>query len=303
MPAPVLPAPLSPGARVAVVATSSPFEAVLGWRALGFLAERYRLVFRRRIFERTGYLVGPAEARRAELQAALDRDDVAAIVCARGGYGASQFAHRLDWAALARAPKWIVGFSDVTVLHCEAARAGVASLHAPNLTSLGRGDARGRAEWIEALEAPDRPRSWELAPIAPGAASGHLRGGNLTLLHACAAAGRLSLPRPTILFVEDVTERPYRLDRVLTTLREGGHLDGVVGVVLGEFTQCEPGPDGVRVEDVVAATLGPLGVPIAAGAPAGHGRVNRPIVLGAPARLSVGATSGALALFPPQFSE
>jgi len=261
---------------------------------MGFLASRYRVRFSRRIFSRTGYLAGDASARGRELAEALADPDVKAIACARGGYGASQFAHGLDWGAFARAPKWIVGFSDATVLHVEAAAAGVASLHGPNLTGIGPGDARTRASWIEALEHPDAARSFDLQVIVPGSARGVLRGGNLTLLHASAAAGRLRLGAGTLLLLEDVTERPFRIDRMLTTLREGGHLAGVVGVVLGDFTDCDPGPDGLRAEEVVTSVLAPLGVPIARGLPVGHGRRNEPIVLGAPAVLD-GPT---LRLFP-----
>lgn len=284
-----LPPSLEPGDLVAVVAPSSPFEAVLGWRGLGFLSSRYRLRFERSLFERRGYLAGSDERRESELRAAMLDPEVRAIVAARGGYGATRYAHRLPWQALARDPKWIVGFSDVTALHVEAQAVGVASLHAPHLTALGRSDAQMRGAFVDALEHPTRPRSFRgLGPVAPGRASGPLVGGNLTLLASCAAAGRLRLPPSAILFVEDVTERPYRIDRALTSLLVGGHLSQVAGIVLGGFTACDPGPDGVTVEAVLAERLSSLGVPIASGLPAGHDRVNEPLVLGGPASLSVG---------------
>jgi muramoyltetrapeptide carboxypeptidase len=224
----LFPPPLKRGDTIAVIAPSSPFEHVLGWRGLGFLAERYRLRFdRRALFARRGYLAGEDGARRDALGRALEDPDVAAILAARGGYGANRFVHGVDFAGLRARPRWIIGFSDITALHVEASRVGVASLHACHLTALGRSDGRARAGLLQALEDPLGTRVFDglRAIVAPGRAEGPLFGGNLTMLHACAAAGRLVVPEGAIVFLEDVTERPYRIDRMLTTLAVGGHLE------------------------------------------------------------------------------
>jgi muramoyltetrapeptide carboxypeptidase len=297
---PLFPPPLRPGDTIAVVAPSSPFEHVLGWRGLGFLAERYRVRFdRRALFARRGYLAGDDEQRRRALADALDGDDVAAILVARGGYGANRFAHDLDFGRLRTKPRWIIGFSDVTALHVEAARAGVASLHASHLTALGRSDARTRAGLVDALERPLRTRAFDgLTTVVPGRAEGPLFGGNLTMLHACAAAGRLVVPDGAVLFFEDVTERPYRIDRMLTTLAVGGHLRRASGFLVGEFTQCDPGSDRVTAAEVIRERLEVLGLPAAAGLPIGHGMLNEPVVLGAPARIDATARGARAVLFP-----
>jgi muramoyltetrapeptide carboxypeptidase len=288
----VKPPALRPGDLIAAVAPASPFEHVLAWSGLGWLAQRYRVRFDRTLFTRRGYLAGDDARRRDELLGALSDPAVRAIVAVRGGYGANRFVHALDWSLLARDPKWIVGFSDITALHVEAARAGVASIHGGHVTMLGRADARMRSSFIDVLEYPSSARVFEcLEPLVPGAATGPLHGGNLALLHACAAAGRLALPPGCILLLEDVTERPYRIDRMLTTLLVGGHFASVSGVVLGEFTQCDPGPDGVTVMDVLRDRLGDLGVPVVAGAPIGHGLRNEPVVLGALASIDARGTS------------
>jgi len=256
------------------------------WRGLGWLAERYEVRFDRGIFTARGYLAGEDVRRARELDAALDEPDVRAILCARGGYGASRFAHRIEWSRLRSSPRWLVGFSDVTALHVEAARQGVASIHGPNVTALGQGNAPLREALIDALERPHHVRRFDrLDVLASGRVEGPLHGGNLTLLHACAAAGRLALPRGVVLFLEDVTERPYRIDRMLATLVAGGHLDAVSAFVLGDFTDCAPGRDGVTVLDVVREVLLPLGKPIVAGVPSGHGLVNEPLILGSHARV------------------
>ncbi|NUQ77625.1 MAG: LD-carboxypeptidase [Polyangiaceae bacterium] len=287
----LVPPPLEPGDTVAVVAPASPFEPVLAWVGMGWLAKRYRIRFDRGLFARTGYLAGDDDRRRTELVRALEDPSVKAIIAARGGYGALRFTPSIDWRILASRPRWIVGFSDITALHVEASRAGVASIHGPHITSLGRGDARARDAFLRILEHPFALRVHRDLPVlSAGCAEGILFGGNLTLLHACAAAGHLSIPEGAVLLIEDVTERPYRIDRMLASLAAGGHLARASAVLLGEFVQCEPGPDRVPVERVLADHLTRLGVPVVAGLPVGHGLRNDPVVLGLPARVE--ASSG-----------
>jgi muramoyltetrapeptide carboxypeptidase len=296
----LFPPALRCGDTIAVIAPSSPFEHVLGWRGLGFLAERYRLRFdRKTLFARRGYLAGDDARRRDALCDALADPGVAAILAARGGYGANRFVHGVDFASLRTCPRWIIGFSDVTALHVEAARVGVASIHGCHLTALGRSDARTRAGLIDVLENPLRPRVFDrLSTLVLGRAEGPLFGGNLTMLHACAAAGRLLVPDGSIVFFEDVTERPYRIDRMLTTLIVGGHFDRVRGFLAGDFTQCDPGADRVTVADVLRDRLTALGVPVGAGAAIGHGLVNEPVVVGAHTLLDA-ADGGARAVVWP----
>ncbi|MEJ7734774.1 MAG: hypothetical protein WKG00_36995 [Polyangiaceae bacterium] len=175
----------------------------------------------------------------------------------------------------------------------------MASIHAAHVTALGRGDAHGRAAMRDALESPAAPRAFaDLEVWRGGRAEEPLFGGNLALLQACAAAGRLRVPDGCVMLLEDVTERPYRIDRMLATLAAGGHLARAAAFVLGDFSDCVPGADGVTAEAVLREALGGLGVPVLAGLPVGHGRRNVPVVLGVPARVEAGA-SGALHLAPP----
>lgn len=291
------PPALCPGDTIAIVAPASPFEHVLAWSGLGWLARRYRVRFDRGLFARTGYLAGSDERRRDELERAVRDPDVKAILAARGGYGAHRFAHEIDWTTLIERPRWLIGFSDITALHTEVARVGLASIHACHLTALGRGDARAREGFLRAVEAPQEPRAYRgLRVYKPGVAEGALYGGNLTVLHASAAAGRLHIPEGSVLFLEDVTERPYRIDRALATLAVGGHLARASAVVLGDFTDCNPGPDRVTIEAVLAERLGRLGVPVVGGLPVGHGIRNEPIILGGRARVDASFAGGASVL-------
>lgn len=281
----VLPPPVPPRGRIRVVAPSGPFDRTLALKGLAWLSSRYRVEYDRGIFRREGFLAGTDHRRLDELDAAL-RSDVHAVVAVRGGYGLGRIAHHASWRLLAERPKWLVGFSDATVLHVEAARVGVASMHGPMVASLGRGDARGREAFAGCLEGPTAPRVFDgLRVLHPGAVAGPLFGGNLTVLAACHAAGRLRVPEGAVLLLEDVSEAPYRIDRTLTSLLIAGALDRVAGVVLGDFTDCDAGRHGVPVEDVLAERLAALRVPVSAGLPVGHGPRNEPVVLGARARL------------------
>ncbi len=289
---PIVPPPLSPGARVAVIAPSSPFDRTLVLRGMGWLSERYRLSFDRDLFAKKGYLAGSDERRLAELDARLRDPTLGAILVARGGYGLGRIAHQADWAALRAHPKWLVGFSDATVLHVEALAAGVASLHAHNTAGLGRGNERLRERLLDALEHPERARTVRgLETWAPGSAEGPLVGGNLTVLFSCLASGRLHFPPGALLVIEDVTEQAYRIDRMLTAFHVSGVLDRVAGVIVGDFTDCPPS-HGVTVREVLEERLRRLGVPVAARLPFGHELANEPFVLGVRARLD--ASQGTL---------
>lgn len=281
------PPALVPGDRVAVVAPSSPFPRGELWRGLAWLRQRYRLRMSAGALEHDGYLAGTDSRRAAELARAVEDPEVKAIVAARGGYGAMRIVDRLPWDALVARPKWLVGFSDVTVLHAMSWRVGVGSVHGPNVTGLGRTVTPAiRAAWSRAVERPSATHAWAgLRVLRAGRAAGPVIGGNLSLLHALAAAGRLAVPPGAVLALEDVTESPYRVDRMLTSLRLGGHLAAVAAIVLGGFDRCAPGADGRTVEEVLADRVTDLGVPVLAGAPFGHGAHNEAFVLGSPVRV------------------
>ncbi len=281
-----LPPSLRAGDRVAVVAPASAFPRDELLRGLAWLRTRYRLRISPGIFEREGYLAGTDARRSAELAAAMTDEEVKAVVAARGGYGSMRLLDDLPWEAFARRPKWLVGFSDVTALHAAAWARGIASVHAPNVTGLGHPTAAVRAAWLASVEHPEITRTWRgLTVLRGGEARGPLVGGNLSLLHAMAAAGRLTVPRGAILALEDVTEAPYRVDRMLTSLRLGDHLARASAVVFGAFTRCGAGPDGRAIEEVLAERTADLGVPVLSGAPFGHEEHNEAFVLGRPAHV------------------
>lgn len=190
-----LPEPLRPGDLVAVVAPSSPAPRGELLAGLGWLAQRYRVRVRADVLSREGYLAGGDARRAAELASALADPEVRAIFCARGGYGVTRVLDGLPWADFARRPSWLVGFSDITALHLEAQRRGVVSLHAANVTGLGRATPWERARLMAVLERGAGEVWDDLTVVHAGRARGGARasgpavGGNLTMLATQAAAG------------------------------------------------------------------------------------------------------------------
>ncbi len=275
------PKPLVVGSRIAVVAPAGPFKREWLFEGLAWLRTRYELRIDPSIFEREGYLAGSDERRAQELARAMVDPEIDAILCARGGYGAMRILDRLPWEAFAKEPKWLIGFSDVTALHLAANKMGVRSLHAPNGTGTRAMTPRERFALVELLEGRESPWAWQdLDVITKGEAKGPVVGGNLALVCAMAAAGGLEIPQGAIVVLEDVTERPYRVDRMLTSLLLGGHLAQAGAIVFGGFTECEPAADGVTVDEVLRDRTSSLGVPVVMGAPFGHGPYNEAFVLG-----------------------
>ncbi len=286
------PQPLSPGDRIVAVGPSGPFERERMLRGVARLQDRYEWVVAERLGRGAqGFLADSDAMRRAELQAALDDPACRAIWVARGGYGAQRILGGLDFSAARSRPPWLVGFSDATALHRAFHDQGIVSLHAPNLTGVAEAEAGALARLVELLESAKPSSEWHgLEALAgrpwQGSVSGTAFGGNLTVLFAEAAAGRLRVPRGAILLLEDVSETSYRIDRMLTALADAGHFAEIGAIVLGEFTDCSPGKFSVPVAEVLEERLGSLGVPVVRGLAMGHGATNEPWLHGATAELT-----------------
>jgi muramoyltetrapeptide carboxypeptidase len=284
---------LQPGMRIHVIAPSSPFPVEDFERGVELLRGRYEVEFEAAITERSGYFAGSDERRARELIAAIEDDAVHAIVAARGGYGATRLLDRVPAALVAQHPKLLVGFSDISALHALWARAGLGALHAPMVAALGRADTARAQRFMRALEG-ERPATLEgLSAIADGRARGPLLGGNLAVLSALIGTPYALPLAGCVLFLEDVGERPYRVDRMLTSWTQAGLLAQPRAIVLGAFSDAAKGQDGVSVEQVLSERLGRLGIPVLMGVPAGHVEDNLELPLGA--IVEVDAARGTLA--------
>jgi muramoyltetrapeptide carboxypeptidase len=311
----VRPPRLVPGSRVALVAPAGPIlerddltRAGALCRALG-----YEPVLGKNAYSHHGYLAGTDDERLADLNAAVQDPGIDAIWCIRGGYGTIRLVDRVDYAALARHPKVVIGFSDITVLLNAVTRCtGVISFHGPVARAampeftrrhfdrvLGVTEPPGR---LDRLPAPgdillsQEPR---IATLVGGVAEGPLIGGNLTLLQCLIGTSYLPEFQGAILFLEDAGEHLYRIDRMLAHFRVLGLLGQLAGVVIGRFTELERGgPDGaLGLDEVLATYFAPLNIPVAYGFPIGHIAAQWTLPLGVRARLD--ADAGELELLEP----
>ncbi len=283
---------LCPGDAVAILLPA----AQLPDAEAGLLEEAQRLLESwglrvRMCAERTNhfYLAGTDAARAAHLHAALADPAIRAIFGARGGYGSMRLLPHLD-PDLDPAEKFLVGFSDITALHLVAAKfwPRVRALHGPNIASRHfLGDEpeseRNRALLRRALFDPDYRVEAPAVFLRAGKASGPLIGGCLSLVAAMLGSEFVPDTKDSILFLEDVREAPYRIDRMLVQLRNAGLFSAAAGVIFGEMHECEDGINDLR--EIIGDVLAGFSFPIAFGLPAGHGPTNIALPLGAHAVL------------------
>jgi len=227
---------------------------------------------------------GTEKRRTSEVLAALRDPETKAIWAARGGYGASYVLDGLLTDEVRRANKWLIGFSDLSALHAAWARAGVASLHASTVHYLERWSPSGRDELLQHLQHKATESVHGTTSYGTRTVEGWLTGGNLTVLTSLAGTGYLPSWEGAIVFLEDVGEAPYRLERQLLQLYQAGAFNGVVGIALGQFTAC--GTANSEVPDRVVQFLrAKVPVPILTGLPVGHDADSRPLLFGLPALL------------------
>ncbi|MGW7269689.1 S66 peptidase family protein [Streptomyces sp. NPDC054864] len=298
------PARLTPGARVAVVAPSGPIpeerlqtglDILRGWDLEPVVMPHVLAVNRE-----FGYLAGADADRARDLQEAWCDPSVSAVLCARGGYGVLRMVESLDWAAMrAAGPKVFVGYSDITTLHeAFAARMGLATLHGPMVAALDfLKSARAQEHLRATLFAPEQVQVIASggAALVPGRARGVTLGGCLSLLAADVGAPEVrASARDGLLFLEDTGEEAYRIDRYVTQLLRAGWLEGVRGVALGSWVDCDP-YDTVRA--LLLERLGGLGVPVVEEFGFGHCDGALTVPFGAAGELDAGA--GTLTLDEP----
>ena len=311
----VRPPRLRPGSRIALVAPAGPLlekddltRAQQLCRALG-----YEPVLGTNTYNRYGYLAGTDDQRLADLNGALQDSSIDAVWCIRGGYGTIRLLERVDYDAMARQPKALIGFSDITaLLNAITQRAGVVTFHGPVARAAMPRFSREHFERVLTLaEAPGRlgriepqadvlvPQENRIVTLNSGTAEGRLAGGNLTLLHCLIGTPYFPDLENAILFLEDVAEDLYNVDRMLAHLRMVGVFRHLAGVMVGRFTELErAGRDGaLGFDEVLATYFQPLGIPVAYGFPIGHIDAQWTLPLGIPVRLD--ADAGEVYLLEP----
>jgi len=269
--------PVRAGARVALVAPASPFgreEFDAGLAELRNIG--VEPVYDQSVFAREGFVAGTVQVRASAMLAAMERDDIAAVIAVRGGYGSVELLSLLDAGRAGAARTAFIGYSDVTSVHTWlGCHVGLASVHGPMIDGrLSKGQTRyDRASLLHSLGT--EPMG-ELAPdgvevIRPGEATGPLFGGTLTqLLASLATPFEFRPPTGHILFIDEVAERPYRLRRMLTQLRLSGLLAAASGLVFGQLPRCDEPGGAPTARDVLADQLADFPGPVLFGFPSGH---------------------------------
>jgi muramoyltetrapeptide carboxypeptidase len=281
----IRPAALRRGDRIGLLAPASSFnrEAFLaGCNRLQQMG--YDPVYSQDIFDRDIYFAGSAERRAHEFHELWRRDDIAALICVRGGYGSNYLLEKIDYRMVAEHPKIFLGSSDITsLLTAIHDRTGLICFHGPMVAKDIAGGTFDAVSWESALQGAANwivPTSG-VEVLRAGKAAGRLYGGCLSMLVASLGTPFEIQTDDTILFIEDIAEKPFRIDRMLIQLRLAGKLDRVRGFVFGEMLDCAP-PQGetYTLQQVIMRVLAPYNVPIIYGLKSGHvtsGNVTLPI--------------------------
>ncbi|TSJ46504.1 S66 peptidase family protein [Fluviicola chungangensis] len=287
----ICPPKLVPGDTVALV---SPAKAI----------ESSHIEFAKDYLEKQGFhvLIGPHSAneyryfsgtdmeRASDLQWAIDHPEVKAIICNRGGYGAIRLFDLVNWANLLREPKWILGFSDITNFHCLALKLGIESAHTSMPLNFQENTPESLESMLNILQGKANEYTWSTdAANKPGIANGMVVGGNLSILYSLLGTPYSPNYEHAILFIEDVGEQFYHLDRMLCAFRFAGVFDRISGLIVGGMTDLKDTatPTEWTVEELIREHTKYCSFPVAFDAPVGHIADNRAFICGRKATLTV----------------
>jgi len=238
-----------------------------------------------------GRFSGTPDQRIADLQQALDSSDINAILCSRGGYGLAQIIDKINFTGFLKSPKWLIGFSDITILHNAITNLGGASIHgimAKHLTELSIDDES--TELLRKILFGELP-TYTIAPQIlnrTGNATGKLIGGNLSVLMGLRGSQFDLEYSNSILFIEDIAEKPYHIDRMMQNLRFSGALANLSGFIVGQFSDCDEDPLMKKtIQEILLDAVSDYNYPVCFNFPAGHVDYNLPLIMGKNVHLEV----------------
>jgi len=302
----ITPKCLTPGDKVAILSPASVVNPDYIDGAATFLSSRgfVPVIMQHAKGPASGSYAADEPSRLADIISAWSDPEIRAILCARGGYGCNHLVDKIPIRLIASDPKWLIGFSDVSALHALCGHAGIVSLHAPMAKHLAELPADHYCtEAMMRILTCGLPVQYLTPPHrlnTHGEAVGNLVGGNLAVISGLAATpfDPLSLPGRKVLFIEDIGEEIYEVERMLIRLRLSGALRNVAGIVVGSFTSYGKDRNHPDMETMIARLFGtPADFPIAFGFKAGHTDDNLPLPLGTHAHLSVTDDGAQLTLY------
>lgn len=283
------PKSLSSGSRIALVAPARKISNDEISFAIDYIRNKgFVPVFDERLFLSHNQFAGNDDERASVFQYYLDSPDVDAIICVRGGYGTVRIIDRLNFDNFMQNPKWIVGYSDVTVLHAKLQSLGVESLHATMPINFSTNTQQSLDSLFDALTGKELVYDYKHSSLdIEGEAEGVLVGGNISVLYSLLGSDIFPDTKDKILFLEDLDEYLYHLDRMMTAFVRAGVLDNIKGLVVGGLTKMHDNavPFGMTVEEIMLEKVAGKNIPVVFDFPAGHIDDNRALVFGRMFRL------------------
>lgn len=284
------PAPLQKGDKIAICSPAGPVDSKVVEKSLPILRQcGWEPVVLPHALGKNGHYSGTDDERYADMAEAITNPEYKAILCARGGYGAVHILDRLSKLPIAENPKWLIGFSDISALHALMTSKGVASIHSAMCAGLGRGtDDEDNKSLFDILRGGRPAYVFDSHPYdRQGIATGTLLGGNLAVLAELINTPYDILKPDTILFLEDVSEPVYKIERIFYQLKLSGVLRNLRGLIVGQFTEYKPDDNHATMEDMIRDITSDCRYPIAFGVPVGHVEHNLPMIESAQVTLKV----------------
>jgi muramoyltetrapeptide carboxypeptidase len=286
----ILPPHLRKGDSIVIIATARKISRDELAPAISILEEfGLEVILSPNLFGSSNQFSGTDAERAADLQWALDHPHANAIIVARGGYGTMRVIDLVTFSGITNNPKWMVGFSDVTVLHSHLTKLGIGSIHGPMPITFNR-SAASNTTLLNALTGIPIKYEWPWHPLnRNGFVQAPITGGNLSVLYALSGSVSEDNFEGKILFLEDLDEYLYHIDRMMMQLKRAGKLANLAGLVVGEMSEMKdnPVPFGRSAEEIIRAAVDEYNYPVCFGFPAGHGQVNNAFYMGAVASIDV----------------
>lgn len=288
----ITPHPLKKGDKIAIVATARKISKEEISFAKEYIESRgFTVVLGANLFAVDNQFAGTDIERTADLQRALNNDDIKAVLCARGGYGTVRIIDKLDFTNFVEHPKWICGYSDVTALHTHIQlNYDVQTLHSTMPINFKNNTKEALDSLFDALEGNNVKYEFPSHPLnRNGHCNGEVIGGNLSMIYSILGSNSIGDLSDRILFLEDLDEYLYHIDRMMMNLKRNGILDNIAGLIVGGMTDMNDNtvPFGKTAEEIIADAVKEYDYPVCFNFPAGHINDNRTIILGREISLNV----------------
>ncbi|HEY9114537.1 MAG TPA: LD-carboxypeptidase [Bacteroidales bacterium] len=276
---------LKPGDKIGIFAPARKINSnELNFAIKAIENHGYQAFFSKKLFAVDNQFAGTDKKRAAVLQELLDNDDVKAVVSARGGYGSVRIIDEIDFTNFIKKPKWLIGYSDITVFHSHINKNfEIETLHAAMPLGLEKNSAESVEGIFEVLKGSNPAYRFDIHPLnKPGDAKGKLTGGNLSVLYSLLGSNSFPETNGKTLFLEDLDEYLYHIERMMMALKRAGVLKGLAGIIVGGMTDMRDNeiPFGKTAQEIIREAVDEYNYPVCFGFPAGHQSQNLPLIMG-----------------------